>query len=326
MTNTNIDTNTENITIAIDHGNRMVKTENFSFASSYIESNYLPSLTSEVINFEGKSYTLADQKMSVLNDKTVDERYFILSLFAIAKELMGDSKLALSFSKPINIDLAIGLPLQHFKAQKKAFEKYFWEKDNPIHFEYTNKKIALNIKSVKAYPQGYSAAISIKDKLKNDGMVNIVDIGGYTVDCLEMLDFVPNMNLCTSLHKGVNLLFNEINNKFRSLAKRELSNKIIEDIIKKEKYTLEYNKDTVNLITDTARTFVVKILDGIEEQGFDLVENKTVFMGGGSMLLEEYILECRKVKKPIFIKDIHCNAKGYKILHDMERAKIDGAK
>lgn len=81
---------TENKIIAIDHGNRMIKTENYSFNASYIESSYLPSLTNEVVDFEGKTYTLAEQSNVVLNDKTVDERYFILSLFAIAKELIRD--------------------------------------------------------------------------------------------------------------------------------------------------------------------------------------------------------------------------------------------
>lgn len=44
--------------ISIDHGNRMTKTENFSFPSSFVESGHLPSIGSHILKYEGKTYTL----------------------------------------------------------------------------------------------------------------------------------------------------------------------------------------------------------------------------------------------------------------------------
>jgi len=249
-------TNKENKIISIDHGNRMIKTENYSFNASYIESSYLPSLTNEVIDFEGKSYTLAEQNNVVLSDKTVDDRYFILSLFAIAKELIGDGGTEQHFGGAIDIDLLIGLPLQHYKTLKKTFERYFWDRPMPVHFVYNNNKISINIKSVSSYPQGYAAAISIKDEIEDSSLVNIIDIGGYTVDCLEMEDFIPNMELLSSLNRGVNSLFELINDKLRSNIEKELTYKKIEDILKREKYTLSYDKKLVDLVTDTTKEFV----------------------------------------------------------------------
>jgi len=187
----------------------------------------------------------------------------------------------------------------------------------PVHFVYNNNKLSININSVSSYPQGYAAAISIKDKIENNSLVNIVDIGGYTVDCLEIASFIPNMSLLTSLNRGVNSLFEEINDKLRANIEKELSYKTIEDILKREKYTLEYSKKRVDLVTETTKSFVSKMIDNIKYKGFDLTENKTIFMGGGSVLLEKYIVDTRKVNDPIFINDIHCNAKGYKILREM---------
>jgi plasmid segregation protein ParM len=60
------------------------------------------------------------------------------------------------------------------------------------------------------------------------------------------------------------------------------------------------------------------MLAEIAQKGFDLEENKTVFMGGGSILLEDYILQSGKVKKPIFIDDVHANANGYRKLYDAQ--------
>jgi len=35
-------------------------------------------------------------------------------------------------------------------------------------------------------------------------------------------------------------------------------------------------------------------------------------------LLKDYILQTGKVKKSVFVDDVHANAKGYQILYDME--------
>ena len=79
--------------ISIDHGNRLIKTANESFPASFLEDSYLPSIGGDVLKYEGKTYTLVDQILPVQNDKTEDERYFILTLFAIGKELAGEAEL-----------------------------------------------------------------------------------------------------------------------------------------------------------------------------------------------------------------------------------------
>jgi len=60
------------------------------------------------------------------------------------------------------------------------------------------------------------------------------------------------------------------------------------------------------------------MLAEISQKGFDLDEDRTVFMGGGSILLKEYIMQAGKVKKPIFVDNIHANAKGYELIYEMQ--------
>ena len=76
--------------IAVDHGNRNIKTPGRVFASAYRESGYLPSIGADVLTYGGKEYTLVDQRMAQKNDKTCDDDYFILTLFAIGGELFED--------------------------------------------------------------------------------------------------------------------------------------------------------------------------------------------------------------------------------------------
>ena len=63
--------------------------------------------------------------------------------------------------------------------------------------------------------------------------MNIVDLGGFTVDCLQMNHFNPNAALCTSLYYGVNTLHQKINDQMRGAGGRDVSEVIIEDILKK---------------------------------------------------------------------------------------------
>ena len=93
--------------IAVDHGNYAVKTVNFSFTSGLSEHSVKPPLASEIIEYNGSFWTLTGQRISYMRNKTRDERYFILTLFAIAREL----EKAGNFDSLLDIELAVGLRL-----------------------------------------------------------------------------------------------------------------------------------------------------------------------------------------------------------------------
>ncbi len=73
--------------IAIDHGNFAIKTVNHSFVAGLSEHTVKPPMTDEILEYGGKFWTLSGKRLSYMKDKTNDERYFILTLIAIAKEL-----------------------------------------------------------------------------------------------------------------------------------------------------------------------------------------------------------------------------------------------
>jgi len=312
--------------ITIDHGNRLIKSNRHVFPASYAESKYLPSIGGDIVKYDGKTYTLVDQNLPVLNDKTETERYFILSLFAIGKELAIEAEMLrkLTPHDHIKVELLIGLPLQHYETYRKKFERYFSDRADVIRYEFNGKPYSIQIVGAHAFPQAYSAAVTVFDKLKDSNIVSIVDIGGFTVDCLQLNKFKPNMTLCTSLYWGVNTLIQSINDQMRSTGGRDISNSIIEGILKKDPADLAgYSAKRIETITSAAASHAERMLAEISHKGFDLEEDKTVFMGGGSILLKEFILQVGKAKKPIFVDDVHANAKGYRLLYDIQHGKAD---
>ena len=71
--------------VPIDHGNRNTKTEHEVFTSGYVESDCKP-VMGDYLFYNGKYYILSKQRIPYMKGKTADDRFFILTLFAIAME------------------------------------------------------------------------------------------------------------------------------------------------------------------------------------------------------------------------------------------------
>lgn len=106
--------------VSIDHGNYAIKTPNDSFVSGLSEHTTKPPMAEEILEYDGKFWTLSGQRLIYMRDKTYDDRYFILSLFAIAKEM----ERVRNCSTLEQIQLAVGLPPEHYGILKDKFANY----------------------------------------------------------------------------------------------------------------------------------------------------------------------------------------------------------
>lgn len=59
--------------ISIDHGNKQIKTNHRTFVSGLRESDTKPPFGKDVLFYKGKYYTLTDQRIPYMRDKTADE-------------------------------------------------------------------------------------------------------------------------------------------------------------------------------------------------------------------------------------------------------------
>lgn len=105
---------------SVDYGNSAMKTPNFVFPSGLADYPIRPPVDTDVLEYGGKYWTLSGQRISYMRDKTKDDRYFVLTLFAIAKELQRQD----AISPMVETDLAVGLPPEHY-ALRTRFAEYF---------------------------------------------------------------------------------------------------------------------------------------------------------------------------------------------------------
>ena len=190
--------------IAIDHGNYAIKTPRFSFVAGLSEHATKPPLADEVIEYGGSYWTLSGRRLPYMRDKTRDDRHFILSLFAIAKELAN----AGCTSGMEKVDLAVGLPPEHYKLRDR-FAQYF-KRAEPVSFSYNDHPMSVSIQHVFVYPQAYAAVIPQSSQLLKTLRMFVVDIGGITTDVLLLRNGKPDLQVCRSLESGVITMNNEI--------------------------------------------------------------------------------------------------------------------
>ena len=83
----------------------------------------------------------------------------------------------------------------------------------------------------------------------------------------------------------------------------------------------EFSDEVKRIAHETARVFISDLFGKLRERGIDLRSGKTVFVGGGSILLREQIEASGKAASPIFVDTIAANAKGYEMLYKALRPK-----
>ena len=108
----------QKITIPLDHGNRNMKTAEEVFTSGLAESDLKPVL-GEYLQYNGKFYSLTGERIPYMRDKSLDDRFFILPLFGIGKEL--ERRTQPQKDIIYQVELPVGLPPKHYGA---LFEKF----------------------------------------------------------------------------------------------------------------------------------------------------------------------------------------------------------
>jgi len=306
--------------ISIDHGNKNCKVSSAHgngrvFTSGLRETNTQPPFGEDVLKYKGKYYTISDKRIPFLRDKSADDRFYILSLMAIAYEIEDSGRYDPGL---MSITLLCGLPPSHFGAQYERFEKYF-KRGVTEEFGFRGKRFRVHIKEVTAYPQAFAAAMTVYAQISSYSKVIVLDLGGFTADYLLIKNGQADLSVCESLEHGVIIMYNQIASRVNSDLDLLLDEADIDSILKGELNNFGY--DVRCVVNDTAQTFISDLFGKLRERGIDLRSGRTVFVGGGSILLRKQIETSGKVASPIFVDKISANAKGYELLYKASKAR-----
>lgn len=317
------------IVIGIDHGNGNMKTVHTAFPCGFKMQETQPSelFAKDVIAYKDAYYSLSTKRFPYTTDKTANENSFILTLFAIAKELVArvaegkpDFDFKRDFSGFIGKDvvIAIGLPPAHFEKQKEPFKKYFEERTRyGLEYTYNGKHFNFHIKDIFVYPQDYAAAVVFKSNMIAEySAVYCIDIGDGTVDMVGLVDGVPEKETMISREIGMSHLRSNIIDDVINDYNVTLNDSTVEDFLAKRPLGLDPSlaNDIENRIRTTTSGFTTNLINQLHSKVPDFRVYPTVFCGGGANLLKEYISNSGQFGIIDFIEDIHANAIGYERL------------
>ena len=299
---------------SIDHGNYAIKTPSDCFVAGLTEYSVRPPLAEHVIEYDGGFWTLTGSRIPTMRDKAKDDRYFIFTLFAIARELSTRGELP----PYLDADLAVGLPPEHFSALRDKFAGYF--KRSGVKFAYNGTPVCLSIRRVFVYPQAYAAVVPQSRMIINTTRMFIVDIGGYTTDVLLLRNSKPDLEFCRSLELGVITMNNDIIGKVSALHDMKIEDDHITAALQGKETIIP--DDVVKTIRESAVRHTDTILNKLRELQVDLRSNPVIFIGGGAALFKDYLEGSSMVVKSTFILDSKANAIGFGMLADTQIKKL----
>lgn len=300
--------------IGVDHGNKQIKTVHCNPFVSGLKQSVTRPFGQNVLRYQNTYYTLSTERIPYRKDKTEDDRFFILTLFALAGEI--EARGAYS-SEVQRIQLAVGLPPAHFGAQVERFTQYFGQR-GMVEFEVQGKPYSIYIEDVACFPQAYAAAATMLHTLVEEPKAVILDIGGFTADYLLMKNGEIDLTSCDSLENGVILLYNKVRSKVNSELDLLLDEGDVDAILMGKK--TKYPEAAIRLTEQMAQEFISDLFSTLRERMIDLQYCKVVFVGGGAILLKRQIETAGKVGAPFFVSKINANADGYEYLYRIETA------
>lgn len=292
--------------IGIDTGNAQTKSPNFTISSGIKIAQKKPSV-GDYLGEGGLFYIPTNERIRYQEDKTVSREFWALTNILIIKEL----NRAHAYVPNMEIALSIGLPPEHMfdKEKQQAWAAFFKKNGKNCSFEYNGKTYEYTIKTVKVNPQGYAVVFLNYADFAALTTSYIVDIGGYTLDIIRLHHAKIDNSLLISKEMGVITFFNAAINQVKIDTGIRIDEDNIRDFLAKGSTS---RKDVTESLKIAFSEYSRKVVSLLSEYGIDLRINHVTFMGGGSILLKESLMEAADGNKDItFNSNVNANALGF---------------
>ena len=289
------------LVVGIDHGFSMMKTPHATFENGVEKLGGEATLTNNTLIYQGSYYKVGEGRLPLMQTKTENENYFLLTLAAIAKEM------DIYQQCKADVILAVGLPFSRFGKEKDDFYRYLLREDS-IQYNYSGKNYEIQIIDVYVFPQCYAA---IADKLREYGRENlIVDIGSKTIDVIHTRNYVPVESESTSIPAALIQCMEGIKSNVYQNCNRRVSEDMIQQMILEKDVNIP--TDCKVIIREGLADFAKGMEAKLAELGFDLEMFTVIYAGGGATLMKNYgTLKSANIH---YLEDIRANAKGYEFL------------
>lgn len=308
--------------IGVDLGNKNTKTKRDVFVSGVKLYGVKPPLATDIIKYNDRYFSLSDQRINYTRQKIDDENFLILLLMAISREIKRQGLKKSTF----DIELALGLPPDHYGSQAKQLIDYYENQIKTISFEYNDKLMTFRFKKAACFVQGHAAMMVHQKLLKSQESVLSHDIGGITWEIILFEDDPDHpgekrITKFVTLEHGIIYLYRNIISYINSEYSLKFTEDMIDKILKGGRIPGigEKNQDNVrSVIKLMTQEYLETGIKMMGEYGIDPRLYYNAFLGGSSITLSKDIEEIYNlglIDTYEILNDIGANAEGYELLY-----------
>lgn len=243
------------------------------------------------VEFEGKNYMLGD---TVSEEKTVYQLTkntieHILSIYVAICQLLDKSKKSIIYP---SVYLACNMPAHLYKSdeQKKSYEEAIRNGGNSICITINGKAHVFRIEQVLLLPEGLGPVYENLSEYRSK-RVSVIDIGGLNASFMQINQLSFQYESMVSSAQGINMLRSKFTDVFSSRYGVTITENDAEQMLRDKCFTLQGQKEeqSVIIIDRMYSSHILDIANYGLSRGFSF-NNDLLFCGGGSILLEKYIL------------------------------------
>ena len=287
--------------IAVDHGYDNIKTANTVTSTGITAYETEPIFTGNILEYNGTYYRIGEGHKEFIQDKAMDEDYYLLTLMAVARELNVFS------IQEADVHLAAGLPLTWIRNQREEFRSYLLQ--NPeVSYHFNNKDYHIRFVGCSLYPQGYPAIVNRLGDLKGTNL--LADIGNGTMNILYINNKKAQENRCWTEKFGVNQCMIVAKNAILDRFGVKIEEATVEQVLRFK--TADISAPYLDCITAVARQYVADIFATLRKYEYNPDLMRLYVVGGGGCLIRNfgtYDESCVTI-----LDDICATAKGYEYL------------
>ena len=250
-------------------------------------------------------YSVGECRDAIETDKTENDNMFLQMLPSV-----GQAIVTRKLKAEQELELGVGTPLKRYGRDAAKYHEYFMGRK--FGFLWNGNPYSIAVTRVEVYPQGYAAYLANYDKFAKYKELNVIDIGGGTVDAFLISGGMPITSSFVSLNMGVIILMNKCLDDLEPEGIYISENQICSSV--KEEENLHLKAELIDRVCRIQRDQYIKdLLYRLRERGFDFFV-PTLFIGGGAMLLikfwEQYQIHT------VGCLDATANARAYEALLD----------
>jgi len=275
--------------VAIDNGFHTTKIyqqspipKSYSFRSKFQSTTSpLTYPNTHSITYKNNNYLIGDHAEEI--DINLNKNN---SLLHYLTTLTGLGLLSSTLTQHIQYNLVANIPINLYnQSNKEAFENYL-RSTTPITYSLNNKPISISIPNVVVFPQALSCIYV--NHIKSN-LIGILDCGGITIQgCI-----CENKNLIHSTvfteNQGILILLNKIKKALNAQYNININDYELESILKNG--LLQDKEKSLQIISSICTSHIEQIIKIMKLSGWNLENTEILCVGGGSLLLEQYLLK-----------------------------------